>query len=749
MPVASMMLASGLAFAVAWQGVNLWRQPHSIPMPVSIGSPVAKDPAVQFGVKSGGVDLASRAPPDAESSRVAADEASPVGVVVKVPRDEAPESNAQNAPAAPLVDETALRYFAQQGDTRRLNAEIARLRSLYPDWTPPLDPLKAPPVVDSQLDHLWQLFAKGQFAAVREAIAARQSAEPNWIVPQNLVDRLALADLRERLVNAFDAKQYAMVIQIAAANPSLRTCGDVDTLWRIAEAFVRTDSQSRALDAYRYILTNCPNGPERVATMQKAAGLLPPGVLDPLFKLGRAGPEADEFRSLREDLARRAVSARSSDPKAEAGEQDIATLEQLTKSNQSPADPMLLGWYFLRRADATAAEHWFQVSYDRQHAAESAQGLSLALVLLKKPAEAEATLARWRDASEDAGKAYIAAATSLLAQQPAPVIAPDVLARIVEMVAKRRDAAAAQQLGWFARSYGQEETAAQWFASALSWKPDDEPSAYGLAVANSALKRSNSLRALARAWGSRSRRVLAVVSPGKASRVQTAGLSKVTPRAAGQAGAVNPPQMALLAPENGSSPSTELDPTAGQNDGSLIAKRRASIPGGQCRATGVGSLPMAWCLMQLNRPGEAVPAFRAVLSAGTAKERQDAAYGLSLAELNLGLTAEAEVAATAAPQSNARVGDLRLAIVTQRIFNENRIGDYAGALNDLDTRARMAPESMDLMMVRGWCYFHLQRYEEAARIFDVAVASGHDEALSALNTVKSLIEPNPHSHNGF
>ena len=142
------------------------------------------------------------------------------------------------------------------------------------------------------------------------------------------------------------------------------------------------------------------------------------------------------------------------------------------------------------------------------------QGLSLALVLLKKPAEAEATLARWRDASEGAGKAYMAAATSLLAQQPGPVIAPDVLARIVEMVAKRRDAAAAQQLRWFARPYGQEEAAAQWFANALSWKPDDEPSAYGLAVADSALKRSDALRTLVRVWGARSPRMLALVGPG-------------------------------------------------------------------------------------------------------------------------------------------------------------------------------------------------------------------------------------------
>ena len=197
-------------------------------------------------------------------------------------------------------------------------------------------------------------------------------------------------------------------------------------------------------------------------------------------------------------------------------EEDIATLERLAESKQSSADPMLLGWYYLRRADATRAEHWFRISYDRQQTAESAQGLSLALIMRKRPAEAEAALARWRDANEDAGKAYagkayMAAAISLLAQQPPPVIASDVLKRIVETTAKRRDPVATQQIGWLSRSYGQDETAGQWFATALARKPDDEPSAYGLAVVDSALKRSDALRTLLRVWGARSPRMLALV----------------------------------------------------------------------------------------------------------------------------------------------------------------------------------------------------------------------------------------------
>ena len=42
-------------------------------------------------------------------------------------------AGAQGAQAQPAVDESALRYFAARGDNARLQAEISRLRTLYPN----------------------------------------------------------------------------------------------------------------------------------------------------------------------------------------------------------------------------------------------------------------------------------------------------------------------------------------------------------------------------------------------------------------------------------------------------------------------------------------------------------------------------------------------------------------------------------------------------------------------------------------
>jgi hypothetical protein len=167
------------------------------------------------------------------------------------PKDPEPTPAPAAAPVrtiapGPAVDESALRYFARTGDKRRLDAEIARLKALYPDWVPPADPSASEIFVDPELDAFWQLFSEGKYAEVRSGIAERRAREPDWVPPDALIELLDEADARIRLTNASNAKQWKTVIDTAAATPSLLTCGYVDVLWRVAEAFANTDRVPRA-----------------------------------------------------------------------------------------------------------------------------------------------------------------------------------------------------------------------------------------------------------------------------------------------------------------------------------------------------------------------------------------------------------------------------------------------------------------------------------------------------------------------
>lgn len=442
--------------------------------------------------------------------------------------DTAP-SAASPAPAAqpavrtgPAVDETALRYFAARGDSVRLEAEIARLKALYPTWTPPADPLAAAatPQGDPQLDQMWKLYSENKIADVRKAISDRQTREPEWQVPADLLERLALAEAREQLVNASDIKQYDTVIRVASSNPAMLTCGDVDVLWRVAEAFALTDRKPRSIDAYLYVLNTCEKPEERLATIQKAMVVLSRPELERLLAAEKTTEGKPEFEPVRGEIARRAVVEADADPTVTVAPAELALVEKLANEGGLQSDDLMLGWYYLRRENPALALTWFGKAYTKQNDAASAQGLALSLINLDRPQEAENILYQWRDTSDEVRAVYMAAVANMLAIQPPPAFPPEVLARAVAEIAKTKDAASAQQLGWYADSFNQFETAARWFRTALEWKADDEPSAYGLALMAWKLGDRASMQAVQTAWAGRSERIPTVGEPS----IQTAAL---------------------------------------------------------------------------------------------------------------------------------------------------------------------------------------------------------------------------------
>jgi cellulose synthase operon protein C len=313
-----------------------------------------------------------------------------------------------------------------------------------------------PESVDSLLEAIWMLYSQGRFAEAREAIATRQMNDPNWEPPVDLLDRLTLAEARERLVNASNLDQYETVIRIGSSNPGLLTCSEVDVLWRVAESFAMTERQGRARDAYRYVLTNCDNAPERLATMQNAAQLLSAEMRDELLALERfdnAG--AGEFAPVRDTIARDALAAAGEDDTIVVDAETLARVERLARQGDGASDARLLGWYYLGQDNAQTAEEWFRMAFEREAEGDAAEGLALALIALDRFADAEDIVYPYRDENDERRGVYLAAAANLLAIEPRVVLSGEVLTRIVGEVAEARNAPAAQQLGWYARAYGQ------------------------------------------------------------------------------------------------------------------------------------------------------------------------------------------------------------------------------------------------------------------------------------------------------
>lgn len=662
-----------------------------------------------------------------------------------------PEIELAQAPAAPgrsappertqKVDETALRYFASQGDTRRYEAELARLRALYPEWKPPTDLSTPAPTGDPELERMWRLFAEGKFGEVRAAIAQRSSADPNWQAPSDLVAQLDRAEAGQRLVNASNARQWEQVIRIGTETPALLTCANVDALWRVAEAFVQTGAPERARDAYAYVLTNCTNPAERVGTMEKALATLSEALVGQLLAQERQG----EFSSVRDEIARRHVGKAADDPSLTATAEELRRIEALANAATTPDDPILLGFYFFRHDDAARAATWFQTALARNGGAKAAEGAVLALGAQQKYQDAETLGAQWLEAGPANRKAYLDVATALIAQEPAPRLERAVIARIARTVGVDRYAPGGAGLGWYAYNSGQIAAAEAWFETALAWDRGYEPAAYGLALVHQRQRDQAALRAIVAEWRSRSPRIADLLRPahGRAAAREIRPLADARPAdrlppASEQAG-------------RGSRRAVGAGPalSASDDDAPLAATMRRLSPerprSASCGTGGGGAaaLQRGWCLLNLKRPAAAAEAFEAARRSGNAQVAADAAAGKAYAKIQQGLTAEAGLAAASAELPPQRRRELQVLLLSERFYAQYEARDYDGALITLGERARHASETTDLMLMRGWAYFNLGRYDDAAQVFQALYrANGSAQALSGLTAIRDITQRN-------
>lgn len=433
---------------------------------------------------------------------------------------EAPVARTEDVLAQPSeADRAALRYFAREGDVERLEAELRRLRALYPNWTPPRD-LLDPQGEDEELQRIYDLVGEQRWQEAREAIAERRQRDPGWTPPQRLVDILENAEARTALRAASEESDYREVLRIASENEQILTCEDPDSLWRVAEAFAATGRPQRAYDAYAYIVNNCETMDVRAASLQKAAENLDPRYVTDLFELGATADGGNEFASAQLDIIRGAV--------ARGGERDgqpvptewLEIIAEFARTGENLEDAMLIGYYLFRQGNPAEAAQWFRFALDNGLGAAAAEGY---IVALRATGDREDEfLARevaylWREQTPELMEAYLdAMATLLTADDLGERSLLDVeqasVDRFVPVVIQQRDANGAQALGWYAFNTCQFIIAEEWFISSANWVPT-EAAIYGLALARLRLGDQAGFQEVVDEWGPLYPSVRALTTP--------------------------------------------------------------------------------------------------------------------------------------------------------------------------------------------------------------------------------------------
>lgn len=388
-----------------------------------------------------------------------------------------------SAVAAPgkVVDESALRFYAGQGDTARVAAEIRRLKTLHPAWQPPEDLFNGSTVaIDEQ--PLWTLFAAGRYDELREQAAALQLEHPGYVPSADLSAKVVAAEQRQLITSASDARDWDQVIALATENQDLLVCREMDMLWRVAEAFASTGDAERAIEVYRYILTNCDNPKERLATVQKASAALPARSIGELIAMGkRRNGGGGEFDAVRLDLIRRNIGEVAGGKTEELpAERDLKLVEASARRGNA-SDAGLLGWYAYQRREFGAARDWFALASKASKDPKHLEGLILSTRNLGELGAAEKLAYDGRAADSMIRKAYVEIVATEITGPRATKLEADRQARIEEVVSTEQSALGAQALGWYLYNNGHFAPARHWFERSVAWGPS-EVAVTGLAV---------------------------------------------------------------------------------------------------------------------------------------------------------------------------------------------------------------------------------------------------------------------------
>lgn len=127
-----------------------------------------------------------------------------------------------------------------------------------------------------------------------------------------------------------------------------------------------------------------------------------------------------------------------------------------------------------------------------------------------------------------------------------------------------------------------------------------------------------------------------------------------------------------------------------------------------------------WCAFNLDQPMEAVATFKAALSAGlNGEQRRDAAYGMALAYLKMGMSEDASRIAAATDFTRKQRVDIERQILDQRGVNAYKRKDYKQAIAYFDALEQLTGGiRRDLAVLRAYAWLNAGNRGEAQRQFE-------------------------------
>jgi len=172
-------------------------------------------------------------------------------------------------------DLRALIYYLDNDDQRSVQAEMRRLRSEFPRWTPPNDvrdlrAMAQTATTSVDVAPIWSRIERNDYAGARALIDEARNQVPGWSPDAEMLRVLEINESQAAFDSAYVQHDAAAALGAARRTPALMRCDRINNAWRLAELYAQSDQVGNAVSTYRGVLSSCRRLSDAVPTLEKA-----------------------------------------------------------------------------------------------------------------------------------------------------------------------------------------------------------------------------------------------------------------------------------------------------------------------------------------------------------------------------------------------------------------------------------------------------------------------------------------------
>lgn len=205
---------------------------------------------------------------------------------------------AAQAQAPGPEDLRALIYYLDHDDQRAVQAEMRRLRSQFPRWTPPGDVTELRAMATTtggsvDVQPIWARIERADYVGARALIDEARARVPGWSPDAEMLRVLESNESQAAFDEAYARRDANAALAAVRRSPALLRCDRINNAWRMAELYHAAGQTPNAVTTYRGVVQSCTRLSEVVPTLEKANDIATLDELTQLFDVARTAAPAN------------------------------------------------------------------------------------------------------------------------------------------------------------------------------------------------------------------------------------------------------------------------------------------------------------------------------------------------------------------------------------------------------------------------------------------------------------------------